>query len=56
MPEAGLPSDAEILVAAEAAYTGEPELEVVVCGRRSLVAARRVNAPALEAMKEADKS
>ncbi|HML11345.1 MAG TPA: hypothetical protein VK432_10835 [Stellaceae bacterium] len=68
MPESGLPDDAAIIagayaervrdlfkIFAEAVYTGEPEREAVIRFRRGLVAARRVYAAAIEAMKEADK-
>jgi hypothetical protein len=68
MPDHGLPDDAEILagayaervrdlfkVFAEAVYTGEPERDAVVRFRRGLLAARRVYAAAIEAVKDADK-
>jgi hypothetical protein len=69
MAENGLPNDAEIIagayaervrdlfkIFAEAVYTGEPEREAVVRFRRGLVAARRVYAAAIEAMRDADKA
>jgi len=68
MPDPGLPNDVEILagayaervrdlfkVFAEAVAVGEPEREAIVRFRRGLIAARRVYAAALEAMKDADK-
>jgi hypothetical protein len=68
MAENGLPNDAEIIagayaervrdlfkVFAESVATGEPEREAVVRFRRGLIAARRVYAAAIEAVKEADK-